>query len=205
LIPYRDDFSVTVPDSWAEFTAKNLKRSQADRETSREIRNQCERCLVQSVQLMRDAWERSSNELSRRAQETSDARSGLETALGKTLQEIHDMEKNMEFLKRCIVDKEAPLKLAQSRLDTRLRRPNVEACRDPAFSRLVLEIQDIKDSVSQLVDKLQAAENVHQQLLMNRNTLEQDLAVKANSLHIDREQCLGIRRTFPMGPTVYVS
>lgn len=52
------------------------------------------------------------------------------------LQEIFDVEQNIEFLKKTIADKEAFLQVAQTRLETRTRRPNVEACRDPAMHRL---------------------------------------------------------------------
>ena len=48
----------------------------------------------------------------------------------QTLQEIFDMEKNIELLKKCIKDKEAPMQVAQTRLAARVRRPNVESCRD---------------------------------------------------------------------------
>ena len=53
----------------------------------------------------------------------------------QVLQEIFDMEKNIEFLKKAIQDKEAPMQVAQTRLDTRIRRPNVELCRDPVQHR----------------------------------------------------------------------
>ncbi|CAF4640515.1 unnamed protein product, partial [Rotaria magnacalcarata] len=49
------------------------------------------------------------------------------------LQEIFDVEQNIEFLKKTITDKEAFLQVAHTRLETRTRRPNVEACRDPAM------------------------------------------------------------------------
>lgn len=45
------------------------------------------------------------------------------------------MEKNIELLKKAIQDKEAPMQVAHTRLDTRIRRPNVELCRDPVQHR----------------------------------------------------------------------
>lgn len=48
----------------------------------------------------------------------------------QVLQEIFDMEKNIELIKMCIEEKEAPMKVAQTRLATRTHRPKVEACRD---------------------------------------------------------------------------
>ena len=48
------------------------------------------------------------------------------------------MEKNIELLKKSIGDKEAPMMAAQTRLETRTHRPNIEACRDPVQHRSVL-------------------------------------------------------------------
>lgn len=51
-------------------------------------------------------------------------------------------------------------------------------------------IQDLKNKLAQ-------EENAIQHLLRTKATLEHDLAVKNNTLHIDRERCLGNRRTYP--------
>ena len=48
------------------------------------------------------------------------------------LQEIVDLEKYCELLKKCIKEKEGPLKVAHTRLVTRVSRPGVEACKDSA-------------------------------------------------------------------------
>lgn len=46
------------------------------------------------------------------------------------LQEIFQAENTIMLLERAIVAKECPLKVAQTRLACRTRRPNVELCRD---------------------------------------------------------------------------
>jgi hypothetical protein len=43
-------------------------------------------------------------------------------------------------VKKTIADKEAFLQVAQTRLETRNRRPNVEACRDAAMHRFIESI-----------------------------------------------------------------
>lgn len=53
----------------------------------------------------------------------------------QTLREITDQEHNVAALKEAIKDKEAPLKVAQTRLYNRSHRPNVELCRDAAQFR----------------------------------------------------------------------
>ena len=51
-------------------------------------------------------------------------------------------------------------------------------------------IQDLKN-------KLSLEENAIQHLLRTKATLEYDLSIKNNTLHIDKERCLGNRRTYP--------
>ena len=50
----------------------------------------------------------------------------------------------------CSRDKEAPLKVSQTRLENRTHRPDVELCRDPPFHRLVEEVGQIHESVDLL-------------------------------------------------------
>lgn len=147
-------------------------------------------------------WNSVNVALNQRIQETTDARNRLQTHLSKVLQEIFDMEKNIELLKKAIQDKQAPMQVAQTRLDTRTRRPNVELCRDPVQHRLVEEVGEISETVESLQAKLRMAENSLQELLRTKASLEQDLSIKNNSLFIDREKCLGMRKTFPMSPRV---
>lgn len=50
----------------------------------------------------------------------------------QTCDEIARQEKNLEELRKAIRDKENPLKVATTRLETRTHRPGAELCRDPA-------------------------------------------------------------------------
>ncbi len=99
-------------------------------------------------------------------------------------------------------------------METRNRRPNVEACRDVAMHRfisflpkpnhvlffsifrLIQEVHDLHATIADLHGKLRQEENAIQHLLRTKSTLEQDLAIKNNSLFIDLDKVLGIRRTF---------
>merc|ERR1712121_67249 len=68
------------------------------------------------------------NSFNTRIRETTDARNKLQAHLQKTMQEIFDMERNISLLRKAIQDKENPMKVAQTRLDERTRRINVELC-----------------------------------------------------------------------------
>lgn len=70
------------------------------------------------------------------------------------------------------------------------------------WRRLVKEVQDIGGSIEHLQRKQQEAEAQHQQLLKTRSNLEIELQIKVNSLFIDREKCLGMRRSFPINATI---
>jgi len=43
------------------------------------------------------------------------------------------MERAIGFLRKAIQDKEAPMKVAQTRLEERTRRIDVELCNDPSM------------------------------------------------------------------------
>lgn len=48
----------------------------------------------------------------------------------QVMQEIMDMDRNIELLRKAIRDKEAYMKVAQTRLEERTKRLNVELCKD---------------------------------------------------------------------------
>lgn len=199
---HRIDNTLSVPETWAKYSNNNIQRSQSERAASKNMRNEIESVINQCNNEMWQAWNAVNVALSQRSQETTDARNKIQTHLSKVLQEIYDMEKNIELLKKAIQDKEAPMQVAQTRLDTRLRRPNVELCRDPVQHRLVEEVGEITTTVDNLQHKLREAENALQALLRTKAALEQDLSIKNNSLFIDREKCLAMRKTFPMAPRI---
>lgn len=70
--------------------------------------------------------------------------------------------------------------------------------RDFAHVRLVQEVHEIQESISVLHRKLKDAEAQHQHLLQTKANLESNLKKKVNALFIDREKCMGIRRSFPV-------
>lgn len=198
----RVDNTTSVPETWAKFSNDNIQRSQSERAGSRDVRNRIEQLLNKCATAMVNQWNAVNNAFTGRIKEYMDAKNKLQTHLSQVLQEIFDMEKNIELLKKCIQDKEAPMQVAQTRLATRTRRPNVESCRDPVQHRLVDEVYEINETVDSLKGKLREAENALQHLLRTKASLEQDLSIKNNSIFIDREKCMGMRKTFPMSPRV---
>lgn len=66
--------------------------------------------------------------------------------------------------------------------------------------RLVGEVREIEDTIQKLQDRLMEAEATLHNLVKTKVTLEHDLSVKANSLFLDQEKCMGLRKSFPSTP-----
>ncbi|CAH2224143.1 tektin-1 [Pelobates cultripes] len=128
-----------------------------------------------------------------RVNETKDAKNKLEVHLAKVMDEISSQEKNIEHLKKAISDKEGPIKVAQTRLETRTLRPNVELCHDPVQYRLLNEVQELTTNVERLRETLRLAEIELKGLIRNQLSLEEEIKVKENTLYIDEVMCMQMR------------
>ncbi|XP_062331013.1 tektin-3 [Osmerus eperlanus] len=196
----RLDPSLSLPDSWSKFTDDNLLHSQSQRVASHKLRDEIEVLMNATSSEMWNQFNKVNIAFTGRMSETSDAKNSLQTHLAKTLQEIFQTEMLIESLKKALRDKENPLRVAQTRLEERTRRPNVELCRDNPHHRLISEVREIEDTIHKLRERLQEAENTLQTLVKTKATLEHDLSVKANSLFLDQEKCMSMRKTFPSMP-----
>ncbi|OWK15004.1 TEKT3 [Cervus elaphus hippelaphus] len=193
----RVDATVSVPESWAKFTDDNILRSQSERAASAKLREDIQNLLVVTANEMWNQFNKVNLAFTNRIAETADAKNKIQTHLAKTLQEIFQTEMTIESIKKAILEKSAFLKVAQTRLDERTRRPNIELCRDMAQLRLVNEVYEVDDTIQTLQQRLRDAEDTLQSLAHTKATLEHDLAVKANSLYIDQDKCMSMRRSFP--------
>ncbi|XP_074870740.1 tektin-3 [Carettochelys insculpta] len=193
----RVDATISVPETWAKFTDDNILRSQSERAASSKLRDDIENLLVVTANEMWNQFNRVNVAFTNRISETADAKNKIQTHLAKTLQEIFQTEMTIAAIRKAIRDKGPPLKVAHTRLDERTWRPNMELCRDSAQLRLVNEVHEIDDTIQNLQQRLRDAEDTLQMLVHTKSNLEHDLAVKANSLFIDQEKCMGMRKTFP--------
>lgn len=64
-------------------------------------------------------------------------------------------------------------------------------------NKLLEEVAEIAHSIKVLEDKLQEANEALGDLLRNKQRLEKDIKVKKNSLLIDQQKCMSMRRSFP--------
>uniref|UniRef100_A0A8D0GE65 Tektin n=1 Tax=Sphenodon punctatus TaxID=8508 RepID=A0A8D0GE65_SPHPU len=194
------DGTISVPETWAKFSDDNIRYSQNARAYSIKLREEAEHTLESTSEDMWRQFTDTNLAFSKRISETADIKNKLQAHLAKTLQEIFQTENTIMLLERAIMAKECPLKVAQTRLEARTRRPNVELCRDIPQFKLVNEVFTIDDTLQTLKLRLREAQDTLQLLVLNKARLEHDLSVKANSLFIDKEKCMGMRKTFPSTP-----
>ncbi len=73
----------------------------------------------------------------------------------------------------------------------------MEACNDQPHIKLIEEVAEIAQSIKWLEDKLGEANDALQDLIRNKQRLERDIKVKKNTLLIDQQKCMSLRRSFP--------
>uniref|UniRef100_A0A8C5LAX3 Tektin n=2 Tax=Jaculus jaculus TaxID=51337 RepID=A0A8C5LAX3_JACJA len=128
------DDTVSVPETWAKFSDNNIRHSQNMRANSIRLREEAEHLFETLSDQMWKQFTDTNLAFNARISEETDVKNKLQTQLAKTLQEIFQAENAIMLLERAIMAKECPLKVAQTRLECRTRRPNMELCRDnPQF------------------------------------------------------------------------
>lgn len=192
------DPSISTQQSWSQASANRINKSQSERGKAEQVGNDIDTIVNAIASGVWDRWSNTNNALDRRSQELTDAKAKVQLHLYKIQNEIFDLEKHIQLLQKSIQDASKPLQVAQTRLEARSHRQGTELCKDFAQDRIVKEVFDIQDSVNTLHHRILEAEAQHQQLLKTRSTLEADLHKKVESLFIDKEKCLGLRRSFPV-------
>lgn len=185
----------TSPDEWQDFSNENIENAERERQNSVNLRSNVDGILQQTSNDLHKQTDATNLAFTKRIAECKDTKGKLEDHLNKVIGQIKEIEENIARLKKAIADKEAPLKLAHTRLDTRTNRPNVELCRDPVQYRLIEEVAELENSIAQLRSTLASTQVSLKGLDRNRLELEDDILIKANSLFIDEVECMGMRKS----------
>ncbi|PKU33336.1 tektin-5 [Limosa lapponica baueri] len=193
------DGIVSIPETWAKFTEDNIRCSQHARANSVKLREDAEAKLESTSEEMWNHFVSTNLALNNRIAEVADMKNKLQAQLAKVLQEIFQTEDTIMLLERSIKAKEYPLKVAQTRLEGRTRRPNIELCCDAPQLQLVTEVYTIDDTLQTLKRRLQEAQDTLQMLILDKSNLEHDISVKTNSFFIDKK-CMDMRKVFPSTP-----
>ncbi|XP_018775129.1 tektin-1 isoform X2 [Serinus canaria] len=183
------------PEDWLDFSNINVEKADKQRNNSLALKALIDGILSQIANDMRKQCEMVNNAFRNRVKEVKDAKHKLETLLAMVMDETASQEKNIAALKKAIADKEAPVKVAQTRLEARNHRPNVELCYDTVHSSLMSEVQEITKNIQRLKDALAQAQTELKGLSRRQLSLEEEIKVKENTLYIDEVLCMQMRES----------
>ncbi|NXX84237.1 TEKT1 protein, partial [Urocolius indicus] len=184
------------PEDWIDFSNVNVEKADKQRNNSLALRTLIDSILSQTANDMHKQREVVNVAFRNRVKEVKDAKRKLETLLAMVMDETASQEKNIAALKKAIADQEGPVKVAQTRLEARSHRPNVELCNDTVQYRLISEVQDITKNIQrQVEDALAQAETELKGLSRRQLSLEEEIQVKENTLYIDEVLCMQLRES----------
>nr|XP_045746229.1 tektin-3 [Mirounga angustirostris] len=217
-------FTRYTPDDWYRSNLTNYLESNTSRHNSERLRVDTSRLIQDKYQQTRKTQADSTQNLGERVNDIgfwkSEITHELDAMIGET-NELTDVKKKLE---RALMETEAPLQVARECLFHREKRMGIDLVHDEVeaelltrLSRLVAasekqaqeigngvtvkglvnEVYEVDSTIQTLQQRLRDAEDTLQSLVHTKATLEHDLAVKANSLYIDQEKCMSMRKTFP--------
>ncbi|KAM3622544.1 uncharacterized protein V6R79_000088 [Siganus canaliculatus] len=200
--------SATVQDQvsdctmWTKFTQDNLSKAFQEEHATNSLRLLVERILQDTTEDLRVQCSRVDQAFSQRCVELIEAKTQLEMTLAQVLEQIAAQERTIVALQQTIHNKEAPLRVVQSRLHLRSLRPNMELCRDQPQLSLEGEVKQLDATLSSLHQQLSEARGSLSHLEESRITLEKDINCKTHSLFIEREKCMTQRKRYPSVSTL---
>nr|NP_001260476.1 tektin A, isoform B [Drosophila melanogaster]NP_523577.1 tektin A, isoform A [Drosophila melanogaster]ACL90149.1 Tektin-A-PA [synthetic construct]AAF53488.1 tektin A, isoform A [Drosophila melanogaster]AAL13627.1 GH16413p [Drosophila melanogaster]AGB93011.1 tektin A, isoform B [Drosophila melanogaster] len=187
---------------WEHFSMETLDECEKCRLKSVALRNTLNSTLMNAARDIRTQADVVEKALTSRINCTQEAVQRFENDLKNILQGTADVENRIEQMKRRINSFDSSMKVAQTRMDNRSYRPNVENCRDLAQQELIDGVHTIQSSVSALLHELEEAERVKTDLVNSRARLEREIMLKRRSLFIDRERCMLMRSYYPSANTL---
>ncbi|KAM4750162.1 tektin-4 [Anableps anableps] len=188
---------VSTPLSWIKFTQDNLSKALQEEHATNSLRMLVEQMLQDTTEDLRVQCSSVDQAFSLRCEDLIGAKTQLEMKLAQTLEQIGAQEKNIEALQQGIHNKEAPLRVVQSRLYLRSLRPNMELCRDQPQLSLEGEVRQTDAALESLNQKLSEARSSLSHLEESRMALQKDINCKTHSLFIEREKCMTHRQRYP--------
>ncbi|XP_062866700.1 tektin-4 [Trichomycterus rosablanca] len=185
------------PDGWASHTRGNLSRAEREEDASAALFRLCERVLRETAEDLRAQSNSVDEAFIQRCHGVQHTKRELELQLTQVLEQISVQERNVAALQQSVHDKEAPLRVVQSRLHQRDQRPNMELCRDPVQISLLDEADQLSSCVGALQEQLDEARASLVRLEESRTLLERNIECKTHSLLIDRHKCMKQRTHYP--------
>ncbi|BFZ00180.1 hypothetical protein BsWGS_03219 [Bradybaena similaris] len=183
----------TTPQQWEDFSRYNKERADAEMKSASRLREQIHHTLHQTANDLEAQKQATEYAYRKRIHEYQRAKDELEWQKKNTQDEIAELENDIRGIEEAIRNKIRPTKKAETRLENRTYRPNVELCRDAPQYGLVDEVKQLYASKQALDEKLKQAQHALDGLYKNLHRLNDDIALKTQSLRLDN-QCMDIRQ-----------
>lgn len=198
LISYKPDSmrvpkGSTTPQQWEDFSRYNKERADAEMLAANRLREAIHHTLQQTANDLQAQKIATEYGYRKRIREFERAKDELEWQKKNTEDEIAELENDIRGLEESIRDKVNPTKLAQTRLENRTYRPNVELCRDAPQYGLTDEVKQLEATKKALEEKLKQSQHALDGLQKNLHRINDDLAEKNNSLMLDK-RCMDVRQ-----------
>ena len=185
--------SVT-PEDWERFSHDNVQKAERNKNAAQNLRSVVDSVLEQTREDLIKQAAAVDAAFRRRIQETERALEKDIEHLAKVVAEIAEVEETIKKLIIAIEEKQPPLMVAETRLNERTERPNIELCRDAPQYRLIGEVAQINESIRRLSESLAESKEQLKQLIRMQLQLEEDIDIKKHTLQIDREMCVPERK-----------
>lgn len=188
----------TTPQQWEDYSKYNKERADAEMLSSNRLREAIHHTLHKCANDLEAQKIATEYAYRKRIREFERARDELQWQKKNTEDEIAELENDIRGLEESIRDKINPTKLAQTRLENRTYRPNVELCRDAPQYGLTDEVKQLEATKRALEEKLKQSQHALDGLQKNLHRINDDLAEKNNSLMLDK-RCMDVRQKLNPG------
>ncbi|CAF0897922.1 unnamed protein product [Adineta ricciae] len=175
-----------TPEEWMAFSKYNKDRAEKEMYESTRLRESIFHTMGQSAADLESQSKASEYALRKRLHELERSLNELEWQKKQTQEEILSNESDIDRLEKAIRDKEPLIKLAMTRQENRHSRPGMDLVRDEVSYGLCDEIQQLKAEKRALEDQLKQAKHAWNILQQNLHRIEDEIAVKSNSIMLEK-------------------
>lgn len=186
--------SWTTPGDWQAYSQQGIAKAEEELQHSIRLRAAIDEILAAANEDLCKEKCSTDNALRQRIEDMSLAKFNLENSRAAVGQQIDEVCAQIDETQQAIACKQQPRSVAQERTRSRAQeRPApIELCKDAVQYRLHNELDDIDASVQELSQKWDELNVQLRALRRAQLDLEEDIAVKKNSLDIDNA-CVTIR------------
>lgn len=178
---------------WEQYTVSALDQFRNAIDNSKVLRAKVEGTLINTARDLRSQDVRVNKVLSERIARTQQVKIDLENQLRLTLSKIAETENILETLHEERMKVSQRLQVAQTRLNTKSIRPNIENCREGSLIALIEEVRDLNNSMNLLEKRAVETQKLRVGLIHERSLLENEIIVKNKTLFIDDKRLLWVR------------